>query len=326
MSRPGDWSPGPHLVTSTTGTHTLAAFTSGWGDGCYPTWMGRSATGEVTCFVTDFFVAADSGQAARTALPEPRTRRQPDGTVGGMAIRAVIWDVDDTLFDYTTADREGMRAHLVAEGLLSGYATPEEALTRWRQVTDQQWARFAAGETSFEGQRLDRVRVFLGREMSDTEAGAWFTRYVGHYEAAWSLFPDVLPALDALAASHRHAVLSNSSLTVQDRKLRTLGVHHRFEAILCAAELGVSKPAAGAFLAACDALELPPHQVAYVGDHPEIDGRGAADAGLLSVWIDRSQMSGQSAEAGVALRIATLAELPAIVCADTRFGAPSTFG
>ena len=88
-----------------------------------------------------------------------------------------------------------------------------------------------------------------GEELTDAEADAWFERYLVHYEAAWSLFPDVLPALDALAASHRHAVLSNSSIHVQDRKLRALGVHDRFEAVLCAAELGVSKPEAGAFLA-----------------------------------------------------------------------------
>lgn len=54
-----DWSQGPHLVTSTSTGHTLAAFTSGWGDGFYPTWIGRSASGEVTCFLTDFFVAPD---------------------------------------------------------------------------------------------------------------------------------------------------------------------------------------------------------------------------------------------------------------------------
>ncbi|MFF8972125.1 HAD family hydrolase [Streptomyces sp. NPDC014995] len=243
-----------------------------------------------------------------------------------MSIRAVVWDVDDTLFDYTTADREGMRGHLAAEGLLDGYGTPERALTRWREVTDQQWARFAAGETGFQDQRRDRVRVFLDREMTDAEADAWFQRYIGHYEAAWALFPDVLPVLDALAASHRHAVLSNSSIHVQDRKLRVLGVHDRFEAILCAAELGVSKPQAAAFLAACEALCLPPHQVAYVGDHPEIDGQGAADAGLLSVWIDRCGGTATVEAPSGRHRIATLAELPAILGADTRFGAQSTFG
>ncbi|MEW2306009.1 HAD family hydrolase [Streptomyces sp. NPDC006655] len=242
-----------------------------------------------------------------------------------MTIRAVVWDVDDTLFDYTSADRQGMRAHLAAEGLLAAYGSAEAALVRWREITDQQWARFSAGEVSFEEQRRERIRVFLGEALSGDEADAWFGRYRTHYEAAWALFPDVLPALDALAAGYRHAVLSNSSLHVQDPKLRALGVHDRFEVILCAAELGVSKPAAGAFLAACAALELAPHEVAYVGDHPEIDARGAVDAGLLSVWIDRRGAStGADAPAGPH-RIASLAELPALLRADTRFGAPSTF-
>ncbi|MGD1220338.1 MULTISPECIES: HAD family hydrolase [Streptomyces] len=243
-----------------------------------------------------------------------------------MDIEAVVWDVDDTIFDYTAADRAGMRAHLDAEGLLEAYESVDQALARWREVTDQQWARFSAGESDWEGQRRERVRVFLGERLSDAEADAWFRRYAGHYEASWALFPDVVPALDALAASHRHAVLSNSSLQSQDRKLRVLGVRDRFESVLCAAELGVSKPAAAAFHAACDALALPPHQVAYVGDHPEIDGRGAADAGLLSVWIDRggAHTVVDGAVPGPR-RIASLAELPAILGADTRFGAPSTF-
>ncbi|MEV6485368.1 HAD family hydrolase [Streptomyces sp. NPDC051576] len=243
-----------------------------------------------------------------------------------MTIRAVVWDVDDTLFDYTGADRAAMCAHLAAEGLLDGHASVVDALERWREATEFHWARFSAGEVSFEGQRLDRVRLFLGRELTDAEAEDWFRRYKTHYETAWALFPDVLPVLDALAATHRHAVLSNSSLIVQDHKLRTLGVHDRFEVILCAAELGVSKPEAGAFLAACEALGLPPREVAYVGDHPEIDWRGAADAGLLSVWIDRHGVHAP-VEAFVGRhRIASLAELPALLGADTRFGAPSTFG
>ncbi|MFF2850401.1 HAD family hydrolase [Streptomyces sp. NPDC058001] len=241
-----------------------------------------------------------------------------------MSIQAVVWDVDDTLFDYTTADRRGMRLHLAAEGLLDRYGTAERALLLWREITDVQWARFAAGEATFEDQRRDRVRAFLDQPLTDPEADAWFHRYIAHYEEGWALFPDVLPALDTLADSHRHGVLSNSSLHNQDRKLRILGVRDRFETVLCAAELGVSKPSAEAFHAACDALGLPPRDVAYVGDHPEIDGAGAEAAGLFSVWLDRGQRA-DGAPAGLR-RISSLAELPALLRADTRFGAPSTFG
>ncbi|MGR8008043.1 HAD family hydrolase [Streptomyces hypolithicus] len=240
-----------------------------------------------------------------------------------MPIRAVLWDIDDTIFDYATADTAGMRDHLAAEGLLAGYGSVDEALGRWRELTELHWARFAAGAAGFEEQRRDRVRDFLGTgAMTDEAADAWFLRYVRHYEAAWKLFPDAVPVLDVLAADYRHAVLSNSSVHNQDRKLRVLGVRDRFEALLCAAELGVSKPAPEAFHAACDALRLAPHEVAYVGDQPDIDARGAVDAGLVGIWLDRGGLGCRPE----LVRITGLAQLPGLLRADTRFGAPSTFG
>jgi putative hydrolase of the HAD superfamily len=239
-----------------------------------------------------------------------------------MAIRAVLWDIDDTIFDYTSADRVGMRQHLQNEGLPDGYDSVEQALTAWREITMVHWARLAEGETDFQGQRRDRVRSFLGAPLSDTEADAWFDRHVAHYEAAWSLFPDTVPVLDVLADDYRHAVLSNSSIHNQDRKLRILGVRDRFEAVVCAVELGVSKPDPGAFHAACDALALAPDEVAYVGDEPDIDARGAVAAGLAGIWLDRGGRGGRPE----LIRITGLDQLPGLLRGDTRFGAPDTFG
>ncbi|MFG2619253.1 HAD family hydrolase [Streptomyces sp. NPDC048507] len=239
-----------------------------------------------------------------------------------MPIRAVLWDIDDTLFDYTGADAAGLARHLVDEGLGGRYGTPAEALALWRRLTELNWARFAAGEVTFRGQRQDRVRDFLDSPGLTAElADAWFDRYVTHYKAAWALFPDVVPALDALAHGYRHGVLTNSSAANQDPKLRHLGLRDRFEVLVCAAELGVSKPDAAAFLAACEALGLPPGEVAYVGDQPEIDARGARDAGLRAVWLDRDGGRGPG-PAGVH-RIAGLEHLPELLATDTRFGARS---
>lgn len=238
-----------------------------------------------------------------------------------MPIRAVLWDIDDTIFDYTSADRAGMQAHLDNEGLPDGYESVGQALAVWREITEVQWARFAAGEIDFLGQRRDRVRTFVGRPLPDAEADAWFGRHVVHYEAAWSLFPDTLPVLDLLAAEFRHAVLTNSSIHNQDRKLRTLGVRDRFEAVVCAVELGLSKPDPGAFHAACDTLGLAPYEVAYVGDQPDIDAGGAVAAGLAGIWLDRSGLGGRPE----LTRITGLDQLPGLLRRDTRFGAPDTF-
>ncbi|MEU5218414.1 HAD family hydrolase [Streptomyces sp. NPDC020807] len=240
-----------------------------------------------------------------------------------MAIRAVLWDVDDTIFDYARADRVGMSAHLTAEGLVDGFASVDQALRRWRELTDLHWRRFEREGGDFQDQRRERVRDFLGSPgLTTAEADDWFGRYVAHYEAAWELFPDALPVLDLLARDYRHAVLSNSSIHAQEPKLRALGVRDRFEAVVCAAELGVAKPAPEAFRAACTALGLPPEQVAYVGDQPDIDARGATEAGLLGVWLDRAGTGGRPE----LRRITDLHQLPGVLRGDTRFGAPSTFG
>ncbi|MEU7168187.1 HAD family hydrolase [Streptomyces morookaense] len=243
-----------------------------------------------------------------------------------MTVRAVLWDVDDTLFDYTGSDRAGALRHIEAEGLLSRYDTAEQALGLWREVMEVQFARFLAGELGFREHRRERARAFLGAPLGDREADAWFARYIAHYEAAWTLFPDARPALDALAPHYRQAVLSNSGTRHQKRKLRALGVRRRFERVLCADRVGWPKPDPRAFHAACAALRLAPGEVVYVGDQLQGDAVGARDAGLHAVWLDRT---GETAEAVVpegVRRIGGLGELPLLLRGVIDFGAPSTFG
>ncbi|MFD7669044.1 HAD family hydrolase [Streptomyces sp. NPDC059788] len=246
-----------------------------------------------------------------------------------MTIEAVLWDVDDTLFDYTGSDRAGALRHIEAEGLLGGYPDAECALGRWRECMEVAFGRFLSGELGFLEHRRERARTFLGEALSDDEADAWFGRYVALYEAAWTLFPDSVQALTDLAPLARQGVLSNSSVRNQERKLRALGIRDHFEVVLCADGVGHAKPAAEAFLAACDAMELAPERVVYVGDKLDVDAIGARDAGLGAVWVDRVGAEAETPEEDVpdgVARIGSLAELPGLVRGLIGFGASSTFG
>ncbi|SCG58965.1 DUF4241 domain-containing protein [Micromonospora humi] len=48
------------VVDEATGANVLTVW-SGWGDGCYGTWVGRGADGRVARFVTDFMVVPAEG-------------------------------------------------------------------------------------------------------------------------------------------------------------------------------------------------------------------------------------------------------------------------
>jgi Protein of unknown function (DUF4241) len=54
-----DWAATVVTLADPGSGHNLVAFSSGWGDGAYPTWIGRTLTGEVACLVTEFFVIPD---------------------------------------------------------------------------------------------------------------------------------------------------------------------------------------------------------------------------------------------------------------------------
>jgi putative hydrolase of the HAD superfamily len=52
-------------------------------------------------------------------------------------------------------------------------------------------------------------------------------------------------------------------------------------------DFGVGKPDPRMFRHACHMLGVAPSEAAYVGDELDVDARGARDAGLVGVWLDR---------------------------------------
>ena len=108
-----------------------------------------------------------------------------------------------------------------------------------------------------------------------------------HYAAgaAWRCRPGAAEALAALRASGwRLAVLSNF-----DDRLRgilaALGLAQRLDAVYLPSDLGSAKPAAEAFHAALEAMEVPPGRAVFVGDDPDLDLAAARAAGLVAVDV-----------------------------------------
>ena len=89
--------------------------------------------------------------------------------------------------------------------------------------------------------------------MPDAEADEIFSVYRELYESAWRLFPDVVDTLNALSRC-RLGVISNGSSVQQRRKLAAVGVLDRFAVVAVSEDVGVAKPHARIFKAACQAV------------------------------------------------------------------------
>jgi putative hydrolase of the HAD superfamily len=104
----------------------------------------------------------------------------------------------------------------------------------------------------------------------------------------WKTYPGARTTLAELAArGFKLAVISNWDGRLP-KILTHLGLVESFQVVTVSAIAGVEKPASEIFETTLSALAAPATAALHVGDSPVEDYRGARDAGLDAVLIDRS--------------------------------------
>lgn len=218
-------------------------------------------------------------------------------------MNAVFFDVDETLVDFDAAARAAHRELFDDDG--AGYE-------RWCELTPVFWPMFTHGELTFTEMRDARMARYLREQGLDGDADAYEARRWELVERSFSLYDDVRPVLDDLrAAGYRLGVITNNESVHQRRKLATVGLADYFDAVVISGEQGVAKPDAGIFTRGCELIGVAPEQALHVGDLLDADARGARDAGLTGVWLDRVGAHDGS-DVGVPV-VSTLAEVPALL-------------
>lgn len=95
-------------------------------------------------------------------------------------------------------------------------------------------------------------------------------------------YPDVMPAMEALAAEFIIVAVTNGNAN-----LETIGIRHLFDDVVTAVDAGSPKPDPQIFQEAIRRAGVSADEVLHVGDHPETDIDGARGAGLRTAWINR---------------------------------------
>ena len=143
--------------------------------------------------------------------------------------------------------------------------------------------------------------------LAEALASALSTRFA----AAHVLFDDVLPALDELSC-HRLAVVTNGPSDLQRRKLAVAGLDGRLPDVYISGEVGYGKPDARIFEHALAKLGVGPDEAFVVGDRVNADIAGARAAGVRSAWLNRNGRKNET-DIPVDHEIASLSELAGLI-------------
>ncbi len=111
--------------------------------------------------------------------------------------------------------------------------------------------------------------------------------YGTHRRGLLRPFPGAVDLLARLrSAGRKTALITNGFAETHREKVALLGLEGAFDAVVFADEAGLIKPDPRIFRHACELVGVAPNDSVMVGDRYERDVRGAADAGLATVWLN----------------------------------------
>ena len=223
-------------------------------------------------------------------------------------IRAVGFDLDDTILDHRGAATVGIAALLQAQGWTSE-RIPDLGNV-WERLERTHFTRYVTGELTIVGQRRERMRDLLAMieiELSEPELEDLFVEFLKHYAKSWAVFDDVLPTLEELRRlGLPMAVLTNGLQEQQEAKLSHLGISKMFDSVLAIGTLTAPKPDPRAYLELVSAFGVEPEEVVYIGDEPHWDALAATKVGLHGIWLNRDRREGPE---GIGLQVGSLESL-----------------
>lgn len=199
-----------------------------------------------------------------------------------LTLKAILFDLDDTLFSLSCCEAGALRRTLGGAGLLR--AMPADFAQIYAAISSGYWAaREADSDTQYTRAQVVELswRDFLARfDLDVSQAPKLAADFWAAFCAADALNPGARETVDALAERFRLGMISNGYSDSQRGRLAAVGWSERFDPLLISEEVGVAKPDARIFNLALEQLDLGPDAVLYVGDSLSHDREGCRRAGI----------------------------------------------
>jgi len=235
-------------------------------------------------------------------------------------LKAVFFDMDDTLCDFTSSERQARR--IMCEGVARDYNLDSSLVEEvYRAISLEALKRHPNMEVnlslwptvqSFRAEVWGRVFSKLGLRNYEP-APSLAAQHERIRREHLRLYPDALPILNALHGHFPLVLVSNGPADVQRDEANLLGLSRFFNVMLFEGELGFGKPDRRVFDLGLSHTRSASSEVIFIGDSLLTDIQGAKGAGLQAVWVNRNGRSREDNQPQPDFEIRGLRELETIL-------------
>lgn len=222
--------------------------------------------------------------------------------------KTVLFDADNTLFDFNAAEEQALRRTMETRGL----SFDRERLTRYAAINRELWDAFHRGEVEQEWLKTERFRRFGGELGWSGDPEAWDEEYLDALGDCGALLPGALELLQVLKPHCKMGLATNGLQKVQRKRLAGNPATPYFDGIFISQEMGVGKPEPAYFEKVLKALGADRTTTLMVGDDLLSDIQGAINAGIDCAWYSPN---GEDSPLPT-YRVRRLEEIVGLVCGD----------
>lgn len=232
-----------------------------------------------------------------------------------MALKAILFDFDDTLINYEASEEYGLREAFEKYGI----PMRDEYIEIYKEENRKLWKAIEMGEIStaeLRVRRFERLLERLGFQTGVTAERLGET-YLHFFAQAGELEEG---ARELLSWLHEHrdgikkAIITNGFTDTQRKRIGVTELGEFFDDIFISDEMGAKKPDALIFERVMKKLEMEnPSEVLIVGDNLVSDIMGGKTYGLHTCWYNPRHKDAGEYRQYIDYEISHLSELSRLI-------------
>jgi len=195
----------------------------------------------------------------------------------------LLFDADDTLFDYGKAEAGALRLTFEQLGVRFDLAY----LPVYQRINRQIWQDFEQGEISAEALRTRRFELLFEAIDVSMDPEQFSAAYLPNLATQSELTEGALEVVQALHGKYGLAIITNGLRDVQRPRLAQSAICSYVADIIISEEVGAVKPERAIFDAAFQRMGYPgKDEVLLVGDSLTSDIAGGSAYGIDTCWFN----------------------------------------
>ncbi|MBL4934376.1 YjjG family noncanonical pyrimidine nucleotidase [Clostridium sp. YIM B02515] len=205
-----------------------------------------------------------------------------------MKYEVIIFDADDTLFDFKKSEREAFRNAILEFDI---EYDENHHLKIYQEINTAIWKEFEQGLITQEKLKVERFKRLSDKLNTSFDENKFAKVYMKHLADASFLFDESIELVESLHKNYKLTIVTNGLTDVQSKRIRKSEIAKYFEYVVISEEIQIAKPDPKIFEHAMQNINhTDKSKILMVGDSLTSDIQGGINFGVDTCWYNPKRL------------------------------------